>query len=116
MITYSDVVTLLLCFFVLMYASSTLDTTKWEILVKSLNPVAAAVSQIINEDAEDEGLEVVDTDGSSLITDEEDFNQLYWQMRRHVEESDMSEDVEVLGGDGFTFVIFRNNTHQALTY
>jgi len=107
-ITYSDMVTLLLCFFVLMYASS-IDSIKWEVLVKSLNPSASAVSQVINEDAEEDGLEVVDTDGSSLLTDEETFDQLYWQMRRHVEESDMTEDVEVFGGEGFTFVIFRNN-------
>ena len=107
-ITYSDMVTLLLCFFVLMYASS-IDSIKWEVLVKSLNPSAAAVSQVINEDAETEGIEIVDTDGSALLTDERTFDQLYWQLRRHVEENDMTDDVQVFDGEGYTFVIFRNN-------
>ncbi|MCI8454014.1 MAG: hypothetical protein HFE84_05300, partial [Lachnospiraceae bacterium] len=39
--TYGDMVTLLLCFFVLLYSISSTDQVKWENLVKSLNPNAA---------------------------------------------------------------------------
>ena len=39
--TYGDMVTLLLCFFVLLYSISSVDQVKWENLVKSLNPDAA---------------------------------------------------------------------------
>ena len=46
--TYGDMVTLLLCFFVLLYSMSSLDQVKWENLVKSLNPNAAKeVSQVV---------------------------------------------------------------------
>jgi len=34
--TYGDMVTLLLCFFVLLYAISAIDQTKWANLVRSL--------------------------------------------------------------------------------
>ena len=36
--TYGDMVTLLLCFFVMLYSMSNLDQQKWEIYVKSIFP------------------------------------------------------------------------------
>ena len=39
--TYGDMVTLLLCFFVLLYSMSTIDSSKWQALVMSFNPMAA---------------------------------------------------------------------------
>ena len=39
--TYGDMVTLLLCFFVLLYSMSTIDSAKWEALVMSFNPTAS---------------------------------------------------------------------------
>ena len=36
--TYGDMVTLLLCFFVLLYSMSTIDTKKWEWIVQQFNP------------------------------------------------------------------------------
>ena len=35
--TYGDMVTLLLCFFVLLYSMSTIDQDKWMIIVQSFN-------------------------------------------------------------------------------
>ena len=55
--TYGDLVTLLLCFFVLLYSISTLDQAKWIQVVKSFNPDAKEVSQIAKNteiDANDE--------------------------------------------------------------
>ena len=57
--TYGDMVTLLLCFFVLLYSISTVDQMKWELIVKSFNPNAEEVSQIVvNEEQNEEGVEV----------------------------------------------------------
>ena len=36
--TYGDMVTLLLCFFVLLYSMSSIDEAKWKIIVQSFNP------------------------------------------------------------------------------
>ena len=47
--TYGDMVTLLLCFFVLLYSISSVDEVKWENLVKSMNPEAAETSQIVTD-------------------------------------------------------------------
>ena len=51
--TYGDMVTLLLCFFVLLYSMSSIDSDKWELLVKSFNPDAQylAKSNTDNEES-----------------------------------------------------------------
>ena len=51
-------VTLLLCFFVLLYSISTVDQAKWVMVVKSFNPDAKEVSQIAL-DAESEAKDEV---------------------------------------------------------
>ena len=95
MVTYSDMVTLLLCFFVLMYAVSSVDSAKWEMLVRNLNPSTTAMP--------------VPGGGDSFMTADEAFNQLYERMKTYVEENSMTNDVEVRGGAGYTFITFRNN-------
>ena len=48
--TYGDMVTLLLCFFVMLYSMSNLDQQKWEIFVKSIFPNSNELEQIaVNE-------------------------------------------------------------------
>ena len=100
MTTYTDMVTLLLCFFILMYASSSMDRDKWQILVKNLNPNASVVAQ-----EEDESLQGDHPSMSEVRT----FEQLHSHMRKYVEDNGMTADVEILGGDGYTFITFRNN-------
>ena len=109
LVTYSDMVTLLLCFFVLMYAFSTIDSTKWQILVRSLNPNASVAAQVVNRASEGEDPNLFSTSGDGLLTEVKTFDQLYWQMRSYVEINGMTDDVEVRGGDGYTFIVFRNN-------
>ena len=41
--TYGDMVTLLLCFFVLLYSMSTISTENWKALVMSFNPDAQSL-------------------------------------------------------------------------
>ena len=42
--TYGDMVTLLLCFFVLLYSMSTISEDKWKDLVRSFNPLATEIT------------------------------------------------------------------------
>ena len=105
-ITYSDMITLLLCFFILMYSSSTIDSVRWQNLIRSLNPAAAETPSVDYDETGDVGQ--VDIEEEEL-SDDEEFDRLYREIRRHIEENDMTEDVQVFGGDGFAFIVFRNN-------
>jgi Flagellar motor protein len=99
MTTYSDLVTLLFCFFVLLYSMSSVDAGKWKILVKSFNP-----------DANQEIQEIKTAPGDGGTTDEqEEFEELYAQLYEYVELEGLGDDVEVTEGDGYTFITFRNN-------
>ena len=53
--TYGDMVTLLLTFFVMLYAMSSLDQQKWEIFVKSIYPSSSDKQEIAINQPIDEG-------------------------------------------------------------
>lgn len=108
--TYSDMVTLLLCFFVLLFASSSVDSSKWAILVQALNPDAGQeVSQIVMEGVDDEGSDPFDSTGKGLLTDVAEFQDLYYAMEEYVEQNGMQDQVQVMSGEGYTFLVFRND-------
>lgn len=101
--TYGDLVTLLLCFFVLLYSISTLDQAKWIKIVKSFNPDAKEVSQIAENpdiDANDEVPGGVDAD---------EFDGLYEALVEAVKEAGIEGQVELFKGDGYTFITFQDN-------
>lgn len=103
--TYGDLVTLLLCFFVLLYSISSLDQAKWIQVVKSFNPDAKDVSQIVtdpNADAED------DVPGG-IGEEIDDFDELYENLKKAVEAAGLEGEVELFKGDGYTFITFRDN-------
>lgn len=108
--TYGDMVTLLLCFFVMLYASSNVDQTKWERIVRSFNPDAVIVSQIVTDtdaDGEDGINEMpggVDEEGQL----EDAFDSLYEKLKAAVEKGGYTSEVELYKGDGFTFITFKN--------
>lgn len=105
--TYGDMVTLLLCFFVLLYSISTVDQNKWKLIVESFNPSAAQSDQIVldanaSEEGELSGNPPVD------MSESDDFDELYLTLKKIVEERNMQDSVEVTRGDGFTFISFRD--------
>lgn len=110
--TYGDLVTLLLCFFVLLYSISTVDQAKWIQVVKSFNPNAVEVSQIAIDNVPDATDEVPNhvKDGS---LDEDEFDALYESLRKALEEARLEGEVDLYKGDGYTFVTFRDNVFFA---
>lgn len=129
--TYADMVTLLLCFFVLLYAISSADQVKWEILVKSLNPnYAKTVSQIVtNVDAQDGDFDVKGTLEKPAENEIQNFDDLYYtlieaaakmglsqedvQIQKADESSDGSSNLKssaqgVAGGINATFITFQD--------
>lgn len=108
--TYGDMVTLLLCFFVLLYSMSSVDSAKWEMLVTSFNPNALEVSQVVETNAQAvPGEDPVQGSFKSQPEDIEQFEQMYEKLEAVIKENNLESDVEVVAGEGFTFVTFRNN-------
>ena len=105
--TYGDMVTLLLCFFVLLYSMSSLDQQKWEIFVKSIFPSSDEEEQIaLNENIE-EG--EYDVSGVMQVEDEPevDMETLYLTLVERLQESGL-DGVSVSRGEGYTFLAFEN--------
>ena len=84
--TYGDMVTLLLCFFVMLYSMSTLDKEKWIALVQSFNPSA------VTEDA------TGGTGGTFESTDEMLEQMTQEQVDADIEEFLDSSVIEFSGG------------------
>lgn len=113
--TYGDMVTLLLCFFVLLYSISSVDQAKWNNLVRSLNPSAdAEISQIVTDTNYQPGEEDVpggmpqEGDMTEADADINSFEQVYENLEEMVDELGVQANVEITQGDGYTFISFRD--------
>lgn len=107
--TYGDMVTLLLCFFVLLYSMSSISQEKWKIIVKSFNPDAVEASQVVTTTVpnEHEDDPVAGSHEASAV--QEEFDMLYQMLQQYVEENDYQQEIELSKGDGYTFINFRDS-------
>ena len=109
--TYGDMVTLLLCFFVLLYSISTIEQDKWMIFVKSFNRDA------VEDISEPQGpVGSADSTGGSGMPVPDDNNevdealeQLYDFLVEYQESSAAAaENVSVSKGDDYVFISFND--------
>lgn len=110
--TYGDMVTLLLCFFVMLYSMSSLDQQKWEIFVKSVFPNSNEDQQIaINENILDGEYDV----SGNLEMEEEmdELDKLWIALQKKLEEKGLAEGVSMNKGDGYAFISFENHAFFA---
>lgn len=121
--TYSDLVTLLLCFFVLLYSMSSVNAEKWEAFVKAFSRPGNDTAQVvINPGDLPEGDEPFqNVGGGDQIGDStsepfdpgalpEDFSDLYFYLQQYMEENNLSSTVEVSqSGDSVVYIRFQNN-------
>lgn len=120
--TYGDMVTLLLTFFVLLFAMSSLDKDKWEIFVKAFQSKFQTEDQVvimIDPDAEEVGNEDVKPQGETptvgndademVIDDVKMFDDLYLYLKQYVEQNNMTDQITMSKGDGFTYISFDNS-------
>ena len=102
--TYGDMVTLLLCFFVMLYSMSTMDKEKWIALVESFNPNAIT-------EQNPGGHEVTngeDTDVDTLTQQQvdADIEALYQAMQQYIQEENLTAQISITKGSGYVFVTF----------
>ncbi len=110
MATYGDMVTLLMCFFVLLYASSSPDETKFQYIFQSFNSQGKYVNPFVDEEYEDEenkseedgntnvppnageGTEESDEEGLGLPNN---FDELNVWLQETVANSEFSNNIDV---------------------
>lgn len=111
--TYGDMVTLMLCFFVMLYSMSTMDQQKWEQLVEALNPssVEDIQNMVQNVPANPSQGDPSDTVSAVIgqLTQEDvehDLEELYQAILQYVQQSGIGSKVTVGKGSGYVFISF----------
>lgn len=103
--TYGDLVTLLLCFFVLLYSMSTLDQQKWVALVRSFNPDATPT---VTETVGNEGPIADPTTGTNPEDTQASIDQLYEELNNYIAQQEAENNVSVTKGSGYVFLSMNN--------
>ena len=106
--TYSDMVTLLLTFFIMLYAMSTIDSQKYAAIVasfsKAMNPEA------YYQQMEDEKLqEAVVTIDEDVEETSDELDMLYTLLKQYVEESELEQQVYVSKAEEYVFIRFSDS-------
>ncbi|WP_303900520.1 flagellar motor protein MotB [Anaerotruncus colihominis] len=119
--TYSDLVTLLLTFFVLLYSMSSVDAEKWEMIVKAFAHPGEDTQQVVIGDIEDRGEELLSATGDTPPPGDKesleqidqqmpaDFNELYEYLKSYVSTQGLEDSVQIAKENGRVYIRFRNN-------
>lgn len=114
--TYGDLVTLLLCFFVLLYAMSSMDESKWQYIAQAFS---GGKGEIINVVVTDEPNP--ENDPSAIYVDEKqdenaeeiDFDEFYMYLNEVVDQAGLEDSVSVELADTGVYMKFRDNVFFA---
>ncbi len=102
--TYGDMVTLLLCFFVLLYSISSVDQVKWDNLVRSFDPDAEVISIV-----EAEHVDNAPNPATGQTTEiDAQFEEMYADLQELQNESIEMVDIEIAQGDNYQFIRFND--------
>lgn len=115
--TYGDLVTLLLAFFVMLFAMSSINESKWEMLVKAFSGKGNETQQMVLS-PEGEGNDIAINKGTASPEDTTinieslpaTFNELYKYIKAFVEQNQMQGSVTVeKSGDNVVYIRFQDN-------
>ncbi len=114
--TYGDMVTLLLCFFVLLYSMSSVNSEKWEAFVKAFSNPGEDTAQVVLTPSSEKGDHMVPgnemQDGAGTDPTEEpplEFENLFEYLEEFVEENNMQDSIELAQGEGVVYVRYQNS-------
>ena len=109
--TYADMVTLLLTFFVLLFACSNLDETKLQYVFQEFKNRGKFINQVV---AEQDPSATKDKGGTTDTTEEiggegtmpESFEELYIYLAEYIDNNNLAQSVAVEQGDAYINITF----------
>lgn len=117
--TYGDMVTLLLTFFILLFAMSSLDSEKFDIFVRSMRSMSNTAEQfvVVQDSTETEpgdGTTPPSGTGPTLGTVEtpdevKEFADLYMFLTEYVKQQGMQGEIALAQGEGYTYIDFSSS-------
>ncbi|MGD9568623.1 MAG: flagellar motor protein MotB [Sedimentibacter sp.] len=109
--TYSDMVTLLLTFFIMLYAMSTVDANKYAAIVasfsKEMNPEVYYSQGSPSEQQGD--AETIEIEEKEETEEPDEMDQLYTLLKQYIDENNMNEQVEVSKSEEYVFIRFSDD-------
>lgn len=111
--TYADMVTLLLTFFVLLFASSNLDEAKLQFILqtfqnhgKYLNTVVAPPNQTVSED--DGGVTSTPAQGGGDGTMPQSFDEMHQYLAEFIDDNNLSDNVSIQDSPAYFTLSFNS--------
>ena len=117
--TYGDMVTLLMCFFVLLYSMSTISEDKFKAIVQSFNPSALESSTLTSgsegplaDPSEGIGSDMGLSPPKDIAEEQADIDaaleMLMQMLQEMAAESGQADNISVSKGDGYVFISFND--------
>lgn len=110
--TYGDLITLLLCFFVLLYSMSTMDEAKWQYIAQAFSGGKGEVRNVVvdKEPNPDNDPNAIYVDQSADKDSEEiDFEDFYLYLETAIASANLEESVSVEMASTGVYMKFRDN-------
>lgn len=114
--TYGDLVTLLLCFFVLLYSMSTMDEKKWQYIAQAFSGAKGEIINVVvqNEPDPENEPDAIYVEEEQEPSDEQiDFEEFYMYLNEVVQMAGLEDSVSVELADTGVYMKFRDNVFFA---
>jgi chemotaxis protein MotB len=112
MLTYLDMITLLLVLFIVMYTMSTIDVAKFKAMSDALGTVLNGGSEFNNEGVTNPSPSTSESaiaDPNAEKLPEETFDEVYKKIKEQIEKNGLAGDVEIENGKDFIAIRLTEN-------
>lgn len=110
MLTYGDMMTLLLCFFVLLFSFSSIDAKKFQAIMESFSGALGVLdggTTVQDSPVLDSGLK--DDKTSSEVLEMQNFQSLEKTIQNYLEQNNLTDEVSVLNEEAGLLLRFQDN-------